>query len=114
LATLKAGQESKLYLNAAETLHLHRILTDLHAISAAGIPKNDKTLTVVDESKAVVVKGRTADLVRQMTEEVSDEFWEAIKQLQPNLFRAVALTKLHELREYGVAEFRQHMTANDR
>jgi hypothetical protein len=113
LATLKAGQEVKLYLNAAETLHLHRILTELHTITAAGIPKSDGTLTVVDESKAVIVKGRAADLVRQMNDEASDEFWEAIKELQPNLFRAVALTKLHELRENAVSEFRRHMAAND-
>jgi hypothetical protein len=113
LATLKAGQEVKLYLNAAETLHLHRILTELHTITAAGIPRSDGTLTVVDESKAVVVKGRAADLVRQLDAEASDEFWEAIMELRPNLFRAVALTKLHELRENAVAEFRRHMAAND-
>jgi hypothetical protein len=113
LATLKAGQEIKLHLNAAETFHLHRILVDLHTITVDGVPKADKKLTVVDESKVVVVKGRAADLVRQMNDEATDEFWEAINALKPNLFRAIALTKLHELRESAIAEFRQHMTASD-
>jgi hypothetical protein len=48
-----------------------------------------------------------------LTEEASDEFWDAIQELQPYLFRAVALTKLHEMRENAVNEFQGHLEADD-
>jgi hypothetical protein len=79
---LKAWQEMKLYLNASETNHLYKILKALHRITESGIPQDDLQLTVVDESEAVVVTGRAAELVRQLTEEASDEFWDAIQELQ--------------------------------
>jgi hypothetical protein len=113
LGTLKAGQEMKLHLNAFETYHLYKMLEGLHRITESGIPQYDQQLAVVDESEAVVVKGRAAELVRQLTEEASDEFWDAIQELQPYLFRAVALTKLHEIRENAVNEFQGHLEADD-
>jgi hypothetical protein len=113
LGTLKAGQEMKLYLNAVETHHLYEVLERLHTITDGGIPRRDKTLSVVDESKDFLVRGRAADLIRRLTEESSEEFWNALRQLHPNLLRAVALTKLHEIRENAVSEFEHHMAAGD-
>jgi redox-sensitive bicupin YhaK (pirin superfamily) len=79
LATLKAGQEMKCYLSAAETFHLYQILEQLHAIGDAGIPKGDRKLAVVDEATAVVVRGRAAELVRRMCRESPEEFWMAVR-----------------------------------
>ena len=114
LATLKAGQEMKLYLGAGETYHLYKSLENLHKITESGIPLNDRNLTVVNEGEAVIVRGRAAELVRQLIEEeASEELWDAIEKLQPYLFRAVALTKLHEIREDAVNEFKQKLATGD-
>ena len=113
LGTLKAGQEMKLRLNAFETYHLYKTLERLHRVTERGIPKNDRRLIVVDEAEGVVVKGRAAELVRQLTQQASEEFWDAIQQLQPCLFQAVALTKLHQIREEAVSAFQAHLAAND-
>ncbi|WP_143206347.1 Shedu immune nuclease family protein [Singulisphaera sp. GP187] len=48
-----------------------------------------------------------------MTDQASEEFWDAIEQIQPNLFRAVALTKLHEIRENAVKTFENQLISGD-
>lgn len=113
LATLKAGQSVKLSLNTGETYFLHQALAGLYVVTAAGIPDGPREFTVVDSKSAVVVKGRAAELVRQLTEDATDEFWEAVGRLQPYLFRAVALTKLHEIRETAVKDFERHLKTRD-
>lgn len=113
LATLKAGQEVKLQLGAAETYHLLQILERLHAITERGIPRGNQNLAVVDAEEAVIVRGRAAGLVRKLTEEASEEFWNAVQELQPSLFRAIALTKLHELREQAVKTFQERLNKGD-
>lgn len=113
LATLKAGQEMKLSLSSSDTYHLYKTLRHLHEITKPGIPQHDREFTVVSESESVVLEGRTAGLIRQLTKDAPEEFWDAIRELQPNLFRAVALTKLHEIRENAVNEFDKHLEAND-
>lgn len=113
LATLKAGQEMKCALSAAETQDLFKALQPLYAITEGGIPKRNKTLTVVDDSEAVVVRGRPADVIRKLTKDNAEAFWEGLEQLSPDLFRAVSLMKLHQLREEAVHAFGQHMAAGD-
>jgi hypothetical protein len=113
LTTMKAGQEIKLYLNACETFQLYQTLKDLFAVTRDGIPQRDGALTVVDEATGVVLEGKAADLVRRLTEQSSDEFWDAVQKLEPYLFQAVALTKLHEVREKAVLEFYEHLEAED-
>ena len=113
-ATMKAGQEIKLALNTAETFQLYQTLKGLYAVTKDGIPRKDGTLVVIDESQGFAVEGRAADpLVRRLTERSSDEFWDAIHKLEPNLFQAVALTKLHEIRETAVQEYDEHLKADD-
>ncbi len=42
-----------------------------------------------------------------------DELWEALKQLQPHLFKATVLMKLHQLREQAVHDFGKHLKVTD-
>jgi hypothetical protein len=113
LATLKAGQEMKLALNADETLFLYDTLAHLHKLTENRIPDGECEFTLVDSTAAAVVKGRAAELIQAMTEQASEEFWDALEQIQPNLFRAVALTKLHEIRENAVKTFEEKLTSGD-
>ena len=113
LVHLKSGQEVRLGLNAAQTYQLYQELHRLYALTADGIPKDDGGLVVAKEGEAVLVGGRARDVISEMLTEASDDFWEALSKLHPNLFRAVALTKLHELREQAVQRFEQHLEAGD-
>ena len=113
LATLKAGQEMKLSLNADETFFLYETLANLLTITKDGIPDGDCEFAKDQLALAPVIKGRAAELIQKMTEQASEEFWDAIEQIQPNLFRAVALTKLHEIRETAVLEFEHRLNSGD-
>jgi hypothetical protein len=113
LATLKAGQEMKLALNADETLFLYDTLAHLLKITENGIPDGEREFSLVDSTSATVVKGRAAELIQKMTEQASEEFWDAVEQIQPNLFRAVALTKLHEIRERAVKTFERQLSSGN-
>ena len=99
-------------------MHLRQIISTRPLSASTKLPRGvspqgEQQLTVVDANEAVIVKGRAAELVRQLTEEASDEFWDAIQALQPYLFRAVALTKLHEVRENAVKAFSEHLKADN-
>jgi hypothetical protein len=105
LATLKAGQEIRLKLDTAETLHLFRELERLYAAAAAGIPQGEKTLVVASSDEVVLAMGRAREVVRDLIAEGDEELWDELQRQQPSLFKALMLTKLHELRERAVAEF---------
>lgn len=113
LGSLKAGQEMRLPLSAAQTYHLYQELERLHTLTADGIPKADRALVVARASEALLVQGRTRAIITELLTEAGDDVWEALSQLHPNLFRAVALIKLHELREQAVQSFEEHLESGD-
>ncbi|MEO6908374.1 MAG: Shedu immune nuclease family protein [Abditibacteriaceae bacterium] len=113
LAKLKASEEIRLQLNAAETYQLSNELQRLHKISEQGVPKGQKKLIVADEANSVIVQGSHRGLIKQLLDEASDDVWEVLTELHPNLFRAIALVKLHEVREQAVEEFEEHLISND-
>ncbi|MDF2439248.1 MAG: hypothetical protein JWN98_232 [Abditibacteriota bacterium] len=114
LATLKAGEEVRLQLGATETFHLFNELERLHTLSQNGVPQGQRNLVVADVEKAVAVQPSARKLLQQLLNEGGgEELWQALEELHPNLFRAIALVKLHELRERAVAQFEAHLTASD-
>lgn len=113
LTELKAGTEVRIQLGSAETLQLYRELERLYCIADDGVPRGRQRLVVADESEAVIVKGAARNILEELRGDGAEEFWDVLSTLQPNLFRAVALTKLHEIREYAVAEFESHLNRND-
>ncbi|MEM6327187.1 MAG: hypothetical protein AAF791_08720 [Bacteroidota bacterium] len=113
LVRLKSGQEVRLGLNAAQTHQLYQELHRLYALTSEGIPKDDGSLVVAKEGEAVLVKGRARDVISEILSVASDDLWDALSAIHPNLFRAVALTKLRELRAQAVRSFEQHLEADD-
>jgi hypothetical protein len=73
LATLKAGQEMKLSLNADETVFLYDTLAHLHKMTEKGIPDGECEYTVVNSASAMLVKGRVAELIQALNQEASEE-----------------------------------------
>lgn len=109
LAKLRGGEEVRLALNSWETLHLYRELGRLHELASEGIPQEDTRFEVVNPDEVTVVRGRERQLVEQLLTEAGEDFWQVLEDLQPDLFRAVALAKLHEARERAVAEFERKL-----
>lgn len=113
LAQLKAGQEVRLQLGARETHHLWKELERLHQLAAGGVPQGDRRFVVVDEDDAVIARGSTRQVLQQLVDSGDEDLWSTLAELQPNLFKALALTKLHEVRERAVAAFADHLAADD-
>lgn len=113
LAQLKAGQEVRLHLGAGETHHLYKELARLHELASHGVPQGERRFVLVDEEEAVIISGPARNIVRELVEDGDEEIWAALGELQPNLFRAVALTKLQEVREEAIREFEEHLTKDD-
>jgi hypothetical protein len=111
LARVRSGEEVRLALNSWETLHLYRELERLHALAAEGIPQQDSRFEIVNPDEVTIVRGRERQLVEQLLIEAGEDFWQILEDLQPDLFRAVALAKLHEVREHAIAEFERRLKA---
>lgn len=113
LTKLRGGEEVRLALNSWETLHLYRELERLHKLVAEGVPQKDSRVEFVNPDEVTIVRGRERELVELLLKDASEDFWQILDDLQPDLFRAVALAKLHEVRERAVAEFERHLEADD-
>ncbi|HSU15888.1 Shedu immune nuclease family protein [Longimicrobium sp.] len=113
LTQLKAGQEVRIQLDSAETLDLYRELERLYRLGEDGVPRGKRRLVVADEDEALIVKGPAREILEELHGSAGDQLWELLSDLNPNLFRAVALAKLHEIREQAVVEFEVHLTAGD-
>jgi hypothetical protein len=113
LAELKGGQEVRLQLGAAETFHLFKELERLHRLSEGGVPRGDRRFVLADESDTVVVKGPAKQVINRLLEDSDEEFWNVLGELQPDLFKAVALAKLHEVRETAVKTFAAQLDSGE-
>jgi Domain of unknown function (DUF4263) len=113
LTTVKAGCEVNLQLTCAETFRVFEELKRLFRLGAAGVPRGEHDLEVVDRKEAVIVKGPAREILQKLLERAGDELWTALKELDPHLFKATALLKLQELREQAVHEFKEHLNADD-
>lgn len=113
LAHLKAGQEVRLQLGLRETHHLWTELERLHQLAAEGVPRGVRRFIVVDQDQAVIASGSTREIIQQLVDCGDDDLWRTLSELQPNLFKVLALTKLHEVRERAVTEFDARLVADD-
>lgn len=107
LAQLRAGQEVRLRLDTGQTLQLFEALDRLYSVSAKGVPRTPRRYRVVTEPGP----HSTAEILAGMAERGGDEFWRAVEALGPELFEAVALRKLHALREAAVRTFTDELRA---
>lgn len=113
LSRVRGGEEVRLALNSWETLHLYQELERLHQLAWDGIPREDAQFRLVNTNEATVVRGRERQLVEQLLAEAGEEFWQLLEDLQPDLFRAVALSRLHEVREQAIIEFERQLTSGE-
>lgn len=112
-ARMCGGEEVRLPLDSRETLHLYRELRRWYDFVEDGIPRRNAEVALVDPTRDLVVQGREREVVEQLLTEAGEELWELLDELQPNLFRAVALAKLHQVRERAVAEFGRQLASNN-
>lgn len=111
-AQLKAGQELRLDFDTGETLQLYRRLAEWYAVCSGGVEVGERILSVVDENEATVLRGHERELLEQMLQS-GDDFWTLIESLQPDLFTAAAVARIHQERVRAVDEFDYHMAVQD-
>src|SRR5687768_14577588 len=63
LATLKAGQQVRLPLNAEQTRRLFLALRDLYELGGTGIPSGEADLVVVDQGQSLVVSSKARKVI---------------------------------------------------
>jgi hypothetical protein len=113
LARLPGGHEVRLQLGSSETLHLFDELTRLYALSAEGIARGEDRFVVAREDEVVQVAGRARQIVEELLREDSDEIWNALEEIQPDLFKAALVNKLHQVREAAVQEFGEQLNRDE-
>lgn len=109
LAKLRGGEEVRLQLGSAETYHLFQELARLHAISEDGVPMGENRFVVATEDEAIHATGEAKRVIQELVARGEQGIWEALTELQPDLFKAVLVTKLHELREQAVQTFEEQL-----
>jgi hypothetical protein len=102
---LKAGEEIKLDLSCGQTRRIYETLKDLYAVSENGVPVGEQNLVVVNEGDSFVATGREKDLINKLLEQEGEDFFEEVNKLQPDLFEAAAIAKVHRGRRKTVEEF---------
>lgn len=112
LRHLKANEEVALALSSAETLRLHRALLGLYALREQGVPQGGLSLRVIDSS-LTVVSGAEREILQRLAAKNGRALLAEVEQLLPEIAAAAALTSMYRRREHALAEFEQHMLAND-
>lgn len=111
-ARLGANQAIRLQFSSAETLALYRRLQEWYALCAGGIAFGERTLSVVDENDVTILRGHERDILKKMLES-GEDFWALLESLEPDLFTAAAIARLHQQRVDAVAMFEEHMRDRD-
>lgn len=113
LATLKGGEEVKLYLDAEATQRHYRALDHLYRLPVGWTAPDDIEYVVVDKRESYVATGREKQLIEDLIESEGDHFWDHISALRPGLLEVVALRREQQARQSALAEFEQHMQHRD-
>jgi hypothetical protein len=113
LATMRAGEQVKLDLGPNQTKRLFLALIGRYK----GAGTYDQIMaeigtTVVDGTDVSILRGRERDIVQKLLDE-GDEVWDLLEELQPDVFKALALRKQHEARETALSEFAEKMESGD-
>jgi hypothetical protein len=109
LATMPSGQQVKLDLGPNQTKRLFLALIGRYR--SAGTYDQimaEIGATVIDGDDVSVLRGRERDIIEGLLED-GDGVWDLLEELQPDMFKAVALRKQHEARETALAEFAEKM-----
>lgn len=113
LATMRAGEHVKLDLGPNQTKRIFLALIGRY--KGAGTYDQIMAETgamVVDGADVTILRGRERDILQKLLDE-GDEVWDLLEELQPDVFKAVALRKQHEAREAALSEFAEKMGSGD-
>jgi len=132
LAKLRAGEEIRLSLSAAETWRLYDSLRQAYA---SGRPRNEVFAELTDWLPATGADdGHEAEqapsiadsepppppletprlgVLTELAERHGDEFWDLITKLSDNLPQQIALQRLQQLRAEALAEYQMHLSDRD-
>ncbi len=108
-AKLKNGEQIRFHLSAGQARRLFVALRDLYEIGSGGLPEGEQTLRVVDVEDSFVLTGEGKDVVSRLIEKGGDDFFDLVSELEPDLFEAAALTKLHRRRRSIVNKFEEEL-----
>lgn len=108
---LKAGEEIRMVLSCGQTWRLYEALRDLYAVGSDGVPVGEQNLVVVNEDESFVATGREKELISRLIEQEGKDFFEEVNKLQPDLFEAAAIAKVHRSRRKTVEEFAEELEA---
>ncbi len=106
---LKVGEEVRMVLTCGQTRRLYDALRDLYAVGADGVPVGEQNLVVVNEDESFVATGRERDLIERLIKQEGENFFEEVNRLQPDLFEAAAIAKVHRERRKTVEEFAEEL-----
>jgi hypothetical protein len=110
LATLRAGQEVRLELHSAETLHMFEELGRLYAATGVGVRYGSYAVAVADPDQAfAVVPAEVADHIRGLSEREGAGVFEVMARLRPDWATWSALVEEHRQRAADLAEFEAHL-----
>ena len=113
LATMPAGQQVKLDLGPNTTKRMFLALIGRY--KSAGTYDQimaEIGATVIDGTDVSILRGRERDILQKILDQ-GDEAWDFFEELQPDVFKAVALRKQHEARETALAEYADKMESGE-
>lgn len=113
LATLQAGQEVSLDLNAEQTRTLIEHLDVLRQINERLRDERGTAYEVHRRGEVVVTSEFASILNRLVGTSTPEEVARSIALIEPNLAEAAGIIHQHRIRSEALAEFRQHLDALD-
>jgi hypothetical protein len=107
LSRLKAGEIGKLILDTAETKKLSEELQKLYAIyQEKGLPQGARDVVVGFENEIVRTDSKRAHVIRSLIEQGhSEQVWEQLVALDPDLITRLSMARLHDTRSNGLRMF---------
>ncbi len=105
LRNLRKGEEMRLALSCGQTRRMFEALRDLYAIGTGGLPEGERSYAVVDTEDAYVATGKEKELIQGLLEREGEQLFDVIDELQPDLFTAAAVNKVHQNRRRVVEEY---------
>lgn len=105
-ATLKAGEEIKLYLGSTQTKNLFDALTQLYEVSNDGLNPGRTEFTTARADEVIKVpKERKLIIERLLEQEYAEEVWEELVKSNPNLATRLSMARIQEDRLKALDEF---------
>ena len=102
---LKAGEQIRFSLSASQARRLYDALRDMYKLGSNGLPEGSQKLRVIDADDSYVVAGKEKELISRLIESEGNKFFDAVSELEPDLFENAALARAYRRRQNAVAEF---------